>query len=148
MAKPENWWDLRTWDPANILGHVEEMPGAVAWLGEQLASLNKQVNDLQVTIQELEAHAFLAAKQLSVTKTRPMKGGSKEVAYNPSDDVAKMIARTDDEVLSYKRALNSVLEKRDKVQGYLKAMDIKQVLLAPVVGIHRDELRSNSGNTR
>lgn len=144
MAVPKHWWDIQTFSVENVMAHVETMPGAVAWLGEQLASANRQINDLTLTVQELEAVAFLRAKSITVNKTRPMKGGAKEVAYNPSDEVAKMMVRSDDEILAYKRALNDLIEKKEKIQGYLRAMDIKQVLIAPVVGIHRDELRNGA----
>lgn len=145
---PKHLWDIKTFSGPNVLGHVEIDPGMVAWLGEQAASLNRQIADLKITIQELEDNAFLRAKNIVLTRSKKVKGGVKEESFTPSDDVAKIMARTDEEVLAYKRALNDLTERRDKAQGYLKALEQKQVLLAPVVGIHRDELRSNSGNTR
>jgi hypothetical protein len=142
--KPTHWWDVQTWDIENITGHVEQVPGALAWLGEQMARAQRQVNDLTDRVKQLEAQKFLEAKSMSLTKTSVVKGGTKDTTYTPSDEVAKFMARADNEVCTAQAALNAAIEARDKIRGYLEAINAKVALLTPIVGIHRDELRHNA----
>ena len=102
------------------------------------------MEDLENAIENAEGKAFLRAKGVELTRVRITKGGRREETFTASDDVAKFIMRTDPTVVDLKQTLSRVREVWARMKGYEKALDKKSVLVSGMVGIARDELRTQN----
>jgi methylthioribose-1-phosphate isomerase len=144
VKKDLGLWEIRSYETENILLHADRIPGEIAWAGEKLAYLARLVEDLENAIENAEGKAFLRAKGVELTRVRITKGGRREETFTASDDVAKFIMRTDPTVVDLKQTLSRVREVWARMKGYEKALDKKSVLVSGMVGIARDELRTQN----
>lgn len=136
-------WEIRSYETENILLHADRIPGEIAWMGEKIAYLAKLVEDLDNSIENAESQAFLRAKGVTYTQTKATKGGTTNREFSASDEVAKHIMRTDPTVVELKATRSRVREVLSRVRGYSSALEKKSVLVSGMVGIARDEMRSN-----
>lgn len=144
QAKKEiGLWEIQSYSAENILLHAERIPGEMAWLGEKFAYLSRLVEDLENEYTSAESAAFLRAKGVTYTQTKPVKGGHSTREFTASDEVAKHISRTDPTVQEFKKTLSRMREIQTRLKFYLNALEKKSVLVAGMVGIARDEYRSN-----
>ena len=144
VKKSIGLWEIRSYDTENILLHADRIPGEIAWAGEKLAYLTRLVEDLENAIENAEGKAFLRAKNVEITRVRSAKGGRREETFTASDEVAKYIMRTDVTVVELKQTLSRIREIQGRMRAYERALDKKSVLVSGMVGIARDELRTQN----